>query len=79
MRYRVMDGSILAVILATGIALLGFTVVWGLSIGIDTVFFYGTIFGDDCLVWDAVFISGQSKKFCQFLEEKSSKSPQEPI
>lgn len=32
--------------------------------------FYGTIFGDDCLVWDAVFISGQSKKICQFFGRK---------
>ena len=79
MRYRVMDGSILAVILATGLALLGFTVVWGLSIGMDTVFFMALFLA--MIAWFGMpfLFRVNLKKFASFLEEKSSKSPQEPI
>ncbi|OAV10514.1 hypothetical protein AO377_0894 [Moraxella catarrhalis] len=75
-RYRVMDGSILAVILATGIALLGFTVVWGFSIGMDTVFFMALFLA--MIAWFGMpfLFRVNLKKIASFLEEKSSKSPQ---
>ncbi|OAV05437.1 hypothetical protein AO373_0068 [Moraxella catarrhalis] len=78
-RYRVMDGSILAVILATGMALLGFAVVWGFSIGIDTVFFMALFLA--MIAWFGMpfLFRVNLKKFASFLEEKSSKSPQAPI
>ena len=79
MRYRVMDGSILAVILATGMVLLGFTVVWGFSIGMDTVFFMALFLA--MIAWFGMpfLFRFNLQKFASFLEEKSSKSPQAPI
>jgi len=69
----------MAIILATGMALLGFTVVWGFSIGMDTVFFMALFLA--MIAWFGMpfLFRVNLKKFASFLEEKSSKSPQVPI
>ena len=67
------------VIVGTGIVLVGFTGVWGFSIGMDTVFFMALFLA--MIAWFGMpfLFRVNLKKFASFLEEKSSKSPQEPI
>ncbi len=78
MRYRIVDFSILVMILATGLGLLGFTLIRLLVSGADMVFFMGLFLA--MIAWFGMpfLFRVNFRKFLNFLEDEQTNAQTPP-